>query len=130
LPGTEGLLRPVWSPDGRYIAALRENGSQVVLFDMRSRQWTRLAGAGAYGIPYWTGDSRNFYFQQVLGDSDQPIFRANVATREVERTMDARQIPQSGFSGYTLTGLTPGGAPIATVLRNNGDLYALDVDLP
>jgi len=61
---------------------------------------------------------------------DQPIFRVNVATRAVERMMSSRQLPQSGFSGFTLTGLTPGDAPIATVLRGNGELYALDVDLP
>jgi len=130
LPGSQGLLRPAWSPDGRYVAALRENGCQVVLFDMQARRWAGLADKGIYGVPFWTRDGRYVYFQQMLGDAEQPIFRASVATREVKRTMSSQQIPQSGFSGYTLTGLTPGGAPVATVLRSNGDLYALDVELP
>jgi len=130
LAGSQGLLRPALSPDGRYVAALGASGTQVVLYDMRTRQWTALASGGNYGIPFWTRDSRHIYFEQVLGDPDQPIFRASAATHAVERAMSSRQIPQSGFSGYTLTGLTPGGAPIATVLRTNGDLYALDVDLP
>lgn len=128
VPGSQGLLRPAWSPDGKYVAALRESGTQVVLFDMHSHTWTVLADRANYGIPFWTRDSRYFYFQEVLGDAEQPIFRVNVATRAVERAMSSRQIPQSGFSGYLLTGLTPGGAPIATVLRRNADLYALDVD--
>jgi len=130
LPGSQGLLRPAWSPDGRYIAALPEGGTQVVLFEIRTRQRTRVAGGANYGIPFWTRDSRYVYFQQVLGDSEQPIFRADVATHAVMRTMSSQQLPQSGFSGYTLTGLTPHDEPIATVLRRNGDLYALDVDLP
>ena len=130
LPGSQGLLRPAWSPDGRYVAALRLTGTQMVLYDMNSHQWVALADGANYGIPFWTRDSRSFYFQEVLGDASQPIFRVNVATRAVERMMSSREIPQSGFSGYTLTGLTPGGAPVATVLRSNGDLYALDVDLP
>jgi len=130
VPESVGLLRPAWSPDGRYVAGLREGGTQVVLFDMHSHRWTRLADGANYGIPFWTRDSHYFYFQEVMGDADQPIFRVNVATRAVERMMSSQQLPQSGFSGYTLTGLTPGDAPIATVLRSNGDLYALDVDLP
>ncbi len=130
VPESQGLLRPAWSPDGRYVAALLEGGTQVVLFDMRSHRWTRLADSANYGVPFWTRDSHYFYFQEVMGDADQPIFRVNVATRAVERMMSSQQLPQSGFSGYTLTGLTPGDAPIATVLRSNGDLYALDVDLP
>ena len=130
VPGTHDLLRPAWSPDGQYVAALRESGTQVVLFDMHSHEWTPLADRANYGIPFWTRDGRFFYFQEVLGDTDQPIFRVNVATRAVERMMSSQQIPQSGFSGYMLTGLTPGDAPIATVLRRNGDLFALEVDLP
>jgi DNA-binding winged helix-turn-helix (wHTH) protein/Tol biopolymer transport system component len=130
LPGSENLLRPRWSPDGQYVAALRDSGAQVVLFDMRSHQWTALADGANYGVPFWTRDGRYFYFQEVLGDTEQPIFRVNAATRAVERTMSSRQLPQSGFSGYLLTGLTPGDAPIANVLRENGDLYELDVVLP
>jgi Tol biopolymer transport system component len=130
VPGTRELLRPAWSPDGRYVAALRESGTQVVLFDMHSHEWAPLADHANYGIPFWTRDGHFFYFQEVLGGTDQPIFRVNVATRAVEQTMSSRQIPQSGFSGYMLTGLTPGDAPIATVLRRNGDLFALEVDLP
>jgi DNA-binding winged helix-turn-helix (wHTH) protein/Tol biopolymer transport system component len=130
VPGSENLLRPRWSPDGRYVAALRESGTQVVLFDMQSHRWTRLADRANYGVPFWTRDGRYFYFQEVLGDAEQPIFRVNAATHAVERTMSSAQLPQSGFSGYMLTGLTPAGAPIATVLRRNTDLYALDVDLP
>jgi len=130
LPGSQGLLRPEWSPDGQYVAALREGGSQVVLYSIASHQWFRIAEGANYGIPFWTRDSRYFYFQEVLGDADQPIFRVHAATRAAERMMSSQQLPQSGFSGYTLTGLTPGGAPIATVLRSNGDIYGLDVDLP
>jgi hypothetical protein len=32
--------------------------------------------------------------------------------------------------GYRLTGLTPDDSPLATLIRSNSDLYALDVDFP
>ncbi|MGO4879401.1 MAG: winged helix-turn-helix domain-containing protein [Bryobacteraceae bacterium] len=130
LPGTRDLLRPAWSPDGQYVAALSKAGTQVVLYEIKTRTRTVVADAANYGIPFWTRDSRYFYFEKVIGDVDQPIFRANVATHAAERMMSLKQLPQSSFIGYTLTGITPDDEPIATVIRSNGDLYALDVDLP
>lgn len=130
LAGSAGLWHPVWSPDGRYVAALADSGRQVKIYEMATHRALALLGAGNYGAACWARNSRYFYVQQVMGDEEQPIFRVNAATHAVERAMTAQQIPQSGFSGYTLTGITPDDAPIATVLRRNGDLYAIDVDLP
>jgi hypothetical protein len=53
-----------------------------------------------------------------------------VGTRAIEQVAGSRQIPQSGITGYTLTGLTPDDAPIATVFRNNADIYSLEMDIP
>ena len=44
--------------------------------------------------------------------------------------MSSRQIPQSELTAYQLAGLTPGDAPIASVIRKNTDIYALELDLP
>jgi Tol biopolymer transport system component len=132
LAGSEGCQRPAWSPDGRYVAALHL-GTEVVLYDFSARRWRRLAipaHNATYGRPFWARNSRWLYFQQGTGDAEEPIFRADVATGTVKRAMTAQQIPQSRLSVYGLTGMTPQDDPIATVVRTNGDLYALDVDLP
>jgi hypothetical protein len=44
--------------------------------------------------------------------------------------VDARQIPQSNVAAYLMCGLAPGDEPVATLIRSNSDIYALDVDLP
>jgi hypothetical protein len=31
---------------------------------------------------------------------------------------------------YSLTGLTPDGSPLASLVRSNSDIYALELDLP
>jgi Tol biopolymer transport system component len=128
LPGSEALFDPIWSPDPRYIAA--RTVSQILLFDFHTRQWTPLASSGALGPAQWSHDGKFVYYQDLSAGVEQPIFRLRIADRKSERMMDSRSIPQSNVTEYSLSGLAPGDAPIATVVRSNSDLYALDVDLP
>jgi Tol biopolymer transport system component len=129
VPGSEGTLRAVWSPDSRYIAGNRA-GSEIVLFDFHTRRWTHLASGSGLGVPMWSRDSRHLYYQEVMGGVHQPIFRILVGSGRIERVVDARQIPQSNVAAYLMCGLAPADAPVATLIRSNSDIYALDVDLP
>jgi len=40
IPGSEGLFSPRWSPNGRYIAALSSDFTQVMIFDFATQKWT------------------------------------------------------------------------------------------
>lgn len=130
LPGSEGLARVAWSPDRRYLAATNVAGVQIQLFDFRTGQWTVLATGNGLGVPIWSADARYVYYQEVLGGPEQPIFRVEIHTRKIEKTMGSSQIPQSNVTGYLMTGMGPGDQPIASVLRSNSDIYALDLELP
>jgi Tol biopolymer transport system component len=130
LPGSEELSRAAWSPDPRYIAATNAAGSQIRLFDFRTRQWTPLAAGIGLGPPCWSRDGKYVYYQDVYASEDQPIFRVQIANRRIERVVSSRQLLQSNVTGYVLAALAPGNAPVASVLRSNSDIYALDLDLP
>jgi Tol biopolymer transport system component len=130
LPGSEGLSRAAWSPDPRCIAATHSAGSQIRLFDFRTRQWTLLATGVGLGPPFWSRDGKYVYYQEVYAGVEQPVFRVRIRDRRIERVVSARQLLQSNVTGYVLAGLDPGNAPLASVLRSNSDLYALDLDLP
>ncbi|MGC9945605.1 MAG: protein kinase [Bryobacteraceae bacterium] len=130
LPGSEARWRSAWSPDPRYIAATNTAGSQIFLFDFRTRQWTPLAAGAGLGPPFWSRDGKYVYYQEVYGGIDQPVFRVRIGDRRIERVASSRQLLQSNVTGYVLAGLDAGSAPIASVLRSNSDLYALDLDLP
>ncbi|HUE23033.1 MAG TPA: winged helix-turn-helix domain-containing protein [Bryobacteraceae bacterium] len=132
LPGSEALAQPAWSPDGRYIAATNQAGTQVLLLNLDTRQWAPLVSGDGLGSPFWSKDSRYVYGQDALAP-DQPIFRVAVGAAKKdkkENIVSAKQIPQSNFISYVLAGLGPDDAPIATVIYANSDIYALGVDLP
>jgi len=130
LPGSEGLARGAWSPDLRYLAATNVAGAEIRMLDFKTGQWTVLAAGRGLGVPLWSADGQYVYYQEVLGGAEQPIFRVQIHTRKTEKMMGSSQIPQSNVTGYVMTGLAPGDAPIATVLRSNSDIYALDLELP
>ena len=129
LPGSETLAQPAWSPDGRYIAATNQAGTQILLLHLDTRQWTPLASGDGLGAPFWSRDGKYVYYQETLAP-EQPIFRAATGSARKERVTTSKQIPQSNSIGYALAGLAPDDAPIATVIYANSDIYALEVDLP
>jgi len=53
-----------------------------------------------------------------------------VQSRKVEQLTSLKQIPQSNVTGFLFGGMAPGDAPIASVIRYNSDIYALDLELP
>ncbi len=76
------------------------------------------------------GTSQYIYCQDALGIVEQPVYRMRVHTGEIETVASSQQIPETNLLGFTLTGLTPDGAPLATVQRSNFDIYSMDLDLP
>ncbi|HXM41212.1 MAG TPA: winged helix-turn-helix domain-containing protein [Bryobacteraceae bacterium] len=132
LPGSEAVAQPAWSPDGRYIAATNQAGTQLLLLNLETRQWTPLASGEGLGPPFWSRDGKYIYCQEALAP-EQPIFRVAIGGAKKEKkepTISAKQIPQSNSIGYALAGLGFDDTPIATVIYSNSDIYALEVDLP
>ena len=131
VPGGDDFEGPQWSPDGRYVAASDKKDQKLMLFDPVRKQWSELAD----GVPYgwgirWSADSKYVYYQHVYSGEEQPIFRVRVSDHKVEQVTSTRQILRADVLSYTMTGLTPDNAPLASLVHNNSDIFALELDLP
>jgi Tol biopolymer transport system component/DNA-binding winged helix-turn-helix (wHTH) protein len=130
LPGSEGLHHGALSPDGLRVAALTDSNHSVVIFDLQTSRQIELAKGAVLSYPYWAHDGKAVFFQDVFQGSEQPIYRVRTDDRRVERVTNFAQPFASDVAGYRLTGITPNDSPLASLIRSNSDLYALDVDFP
>jgi Tol biopolymer transport system component len=127
VPGSERYSEASWSPDGRHIAAA--NGFEIQIFDVLSRRWTPLITASGVGPPLWSTSGKHVYYQNQF-EAEQPIYRAPIDGGRIERAASSRQVQQSDLTGFVLAGVAPDDGPIASVVRMNLDIYALELDLP
>jgi Tol biopolymer transport system component len=133
LAGSEGILAPRWSPDGRHIAALAEDNRALILYDMQSNKWKKLLRRqGPFGFITWSHDSTAIYFDTLI--TDQPtIYRMRVRDAKLDPIVNLnsyRLYPKinllSGLGSWG--GLAPGDVPLLVRDISTSEIYALDVD--
>jgi Tol biopolymer transport system component len=131
VPGSEGLWSPRWSPDGRYIIATPRPADRLMLYDVKSQQWTEMLKA-PINWPEWshTGDAVYFSGAPHPGEPSG-IYRIRISDRKLDQVLSLKDFHQPlGSLGSNWIGLTPDDSPL--LLRDTGtaDVYGLDLDLP
>jgi DNA-binding winged helix-turn-helix (wHTH) protein/Tol biopolymer transport system component len=129
IPGSEGLIEPRWSSDGRYIAALNPKKKQIFLYDCKLLKWTVLAEANFPSTLRWSPGGDALYFQDS-DEVEESVFRVPMATREPERVTRFGDLLSSGAARCIFTGLSPDGSVYVTVDHGDVDVYAIDLKLP
>jgi len=127
LPDSDGLYSPRWSPDGRYIAALRVRQEILLIFDVHKKKWSELTKI-AVGFPMWSRDSKYVYFDSAENAPD--LYRVGIADKKLEKVASLRGIRVAMTWGGFLTGLAPDDSPLVMRDVGNQDIYALDLQLP
>ena len=124
LPGSQDLFSPRWSPDGRYIAAIRRDSQNILLFDRTKEKWSEVMQGRNVSFPNWSRDSKYIYF---LSWPENPgVFRMRISDFSVERVLNLQDFQPTGYWEDWL-GLDSHDAPL--LLRDTGlqDVYAFDV---
>jgi Tol biopolymer transport system component len=129
LAGSEGLLQPRWSADGRYIAVLNPAKKQVWLYDCKLQKWSVLADANFPSALRWSPGGDALYFQDT-DEVEQSIFRVPMATREMERVTRFGDLLSFGATRCIFTGVSPDESVYVTVDHGGVDVYSVDLKLP
>ena len=130
-PGSEGLFSPRYSPDGRYLAALTQDSSTLMLYDFRTRQWSKwLTERGNVAFPTWSKDGRYIYFDNFL--TDHPTARrvklGDTSSEELFSLSGLRRF-HSAPSG-TWGGLAPDDSRLYVQDLSVQEIYSLQLELP
>jgi len=135
IAGSEGLVHPRWSPDGRFLAAVTSleispgRPTRLKMFDSRTQSWKEIAQGTLLNPGEWSRDSKYFYYQDILGDAE-PVFRFAVGAQRSELLFDFANLLHAGYHRCAFVRFDPNGDVIAYLTRGESDLYRLDLDLP
>jgi Tol biopolymer transport system component/DNA-binding winged helix-turn-helix (wHTH) protein len=125
LPGSEGLVSPRWSPDGRYITAVVFGMyGKLLLFDLTTQKWLELTQQPAFW-QRWSRDGKYIYFTGSR-ENEQGLLRVRIGDRKIEWLASIKdfRVANGVWGGWT--GWAPDDSPL--MLRDVGiqDIYALE----
>src|SRR5262245_24435651 len=125
LPDSQDLFSPRWSPDGRYIAAVRRDSQNLLLFDRTIQKWSEVMRGRNVAFPNWSHDSKYIYF--LSWPENAGVFRMRISDSSVERVLNLPDFQPTGYWEDWL-GLDPSDTPL--LLRDTGlqDVYAFEVE--
>jgi WD40 repeat protein len=101
LPGATEMWSPRTSPDGRYIAALSQQDSKMMLFDTRTEKWEELA-AHYSGYPSWSRNGKFLYFQVWNRGIGYParVVRIRISDRRLETVLDFNSLDRLSIGTF------------------------------
>ena len=126
LPDSEGLFSPRWSPDGRFLVALREDSSGMMLFDFKTQKWTMLL-KGLVGYPSWSRDGRFVYFLRIF--TNRALERVTVPGGKIEQVADLSKFQLTGVYNFWF-GLTPDDAPLLLKDAGSQEIVSMEWHQP
>ena len=130
VPGSEGFFSPRWSPDGRYIVALRMKEPRTpLLFDFTTQRWEELPGTNM-GSPNWSMSGKYVYLQDWSTVNDR-LVRIRLSDRKVENIAAFESIGGLGLGTIIAwTGVAPDDSPLLARDVSAEEVYAFDLEVP
>jgi Tol biopolymer transport system component len=125
LPGSHNFRTARWSPDGKYIAALKPATQELMLFNLSAGRWTTLANSINGDNINWSSDSRSLFVDNPHGE--HPTIDRIRITDGHRATVTSLSSLQNVFGEVgTWLGLTPDDSPILFHSFGSSEIYSLE----
>lgn len=127
LPGSEGMFTARWSPDGRWIAAMRLEQHQAFLFDVSARRWRKLAGDVEGTDLSWSADSAWLYANLPGPNARIVRVRADGGAWKTVADLRSQSIFNLADAGNLGFSVAPDNALILHRQANSPEIYAYEL---
>lgn len=124
IPDSDGLYSPRVSPDGRYISALTQGQTKLMLFDKNTNRWSSLVEGEQVGYNEWSHDGKHVYMRENRGGAGE-LVRVRIKDGALEHLLSLKDFPQLSDAFASWIGLTPDDAPLLMRDRSVQEIYAL-----
>jgi DNA-binding winged helix-turn-helix (wHTH) protein/Tol biopolymer transport system component len=123
MPGADRYFAPSWSPDWKYMVAMAQNPSRMVLYTAQTKTWKDLY---TFDVPWgywtWAADNKSIYMGLIQGSNG--IYQLTVPQGDWKQLCGLEGVndPQSADS---IMSLTPDGQPAIMSRTGVGQIYSL-----
>ena len=124
IPGSEGLVSPHWSNDGKFISAITLDAMSMKVLNVESGSWSSL-DTGPVAFPEWSHDSKFIYYLMWKGDAALIRIRLGDAKREI-----LADVNNEHFTGFFTSWMNLDSSDAPLLLRDIGsdEIYALTLE--
>jgi dipeptidyl aminopeptidase/acylaminoacyl peptidase len=124
MPGSAGYYVPSWSPDGKYLVAMAQNPSRMVLYSVETRQWRDLKRFDVpWGYWVWATDSKSIYMAPTIDQAG--IYRLTIPDGNWTRINGMDGVNLRGTAGDAFLSLTANGQPALMSDTSVAQIYSL-----
>ena len=127
MPNTLGFEAPSWSPDGRYMVAIAQQPSRMMLYSANTGEWKELTQFhDPAGHSTWSSDSKAIYMGMIKGNDG--IYRIAVPDGKWTRVSDLGGTYSglyTGGGGPAFVSLTADGQPAMMAFTGVSQIYSL-----
>ncbi len=122
VPGSDGDFAPVWSPDGRYIAASSVRGSRILLFDFQTKRWSDIAEG--WDLKKWSRNSKYLFFMRH--GNDPAIIKLRVSDGKAEEVVSLKDFDETGRLPGLEFSLDLNDSPMLLKDTGTQEIYSID----
>jgi len=129
LADSQGLCRPRWSPNGRYLAAITRGAERLMLFDFQAQKWTEAAKT-VVNSPGWSRDSKYIYIDNSPTQKEPALLRLRLSDHKIEQVMNLKDIRRAAGNPHAWSGIDIDGSPLIVRDVGSQEIYSLDWQAP
>jgi len=105
MPGSEGYYVGEWSPDGKYMMAVAQNPSRLVLYTVKSGTWRDIKKfEEAWGWCVWSNDSKSVYVEMptAVPGVEPGLYRLGIpdGSWKLTSTFDGLTLSSDNLEGF------------------------------
>lgn len=126
VPGSRDFIGGQWVAENTLVATPR-NQTKLMIFDVRTQQWSDLVSGGAPGtVVNWAHSPDYRYVYYTTGGAEPEALRIRLAGHKVETITSLKDLPRArGPDGNTQISVAPDGSAIFTRDIGTQEIYAL-----
>lgn len=121
LPGSTHFYLPRWSPNGRYLVALRAGNHYLYLYSFPTKTWQPLVKMRV-GYPNWSRNGKEVYFESV-SSGRRIAYRVELASHAVEKVASLAGVEPSPSTMGDWMGLGPDDSLLTVQNMSTDNIY-------